>query len=341
MDELFRGFQVALDPKKLLLAAAGILTMAVVWWLLALVFYAPQNKRPMPSDFLASNYPAKEGTDAKEAEAQSQRDAWKAFKDAHRKWNLLHRAAGDHLEWTDAGDLAGTREEYEKLTGPMAKINVELKDGRSEAALREELRDGKYGPLLADKGQDWRKLPYGTLRTWPWFEDRGHNPYLLLTGQTGIPWEPGHAWEYLLTRQFPVLIEPLVKFLLPVVYLFSPEAGFVNRLYFLLVILATLAIWAVFGGAITRMAAVQVARNEKIGLPEAIRFVRDRYVSFLSAPLFPLAFVGVMVLFLMAFGLVQMIPFVGDIVIDGLLWWLPLLGGLAMAVVLVGLVGWP
>ena len=38
--ELFRTFQVALDPKKLLLAAAGIFVMWVGWWLLAIAFAA-------------------------------------------------------------------------------------------------------------------------------------------------------------------------------------------------------------------------------------------------------------------------------------------------------------
>src|SRR5437868_4745070 len=33
--ELFRTFQVALDPKKLLLAAAGIVAMYAGWWVLA------------------------------------------------------------------------------------------------------------------------------------------------------------------------------------------------------------------------------------------------------------------------------------------------------------------
>ena len=37
--QIFRGFSVARDPKKLLLAAAGIVVMAFGWWLLATIFY--------------------------------------------------------------------------------------------------------------------------------------------------------------------------------------------------------------------------------------------------------------------------------------------------------------
>src|SRR5437660_3115723 len=40
--KIFTAFKVALDPKKLLLAAAGILAMAAGWWLLAAAFYAPR-----------------------------------------------------------------------------------------------------------------------------------------------------------------------------------------------------------------------------------------------------------------------------------------------------------
>jgi len=43
--ELFRTFQVALDPKKLALAAVGIFAMWFGWWLLSVIFY---NSRSEP-----------------------------------------------------------------------------------------------------------------------------------------------------------------------------------------------------------------------------------------------------------------------------------------------------
>jgi len=190
----------------------------------------------------------------------------------------------------------------------------------------------------------------GRLRTLPWYEDRGSNPYLLVTGKEGtiaedgtprtVPWEKGHFVEWMATEQAPVLLEPLVKLLRPVVYFFSPHAGALARFYFLLVMIVTVAIWGVIGGAITRIAAVQVARQEKIGAREALSFAMKRYLSFISAPLFPLVLVAVIVLGMILFGAVQMIPLLGDVV-DGLLWWLMLLAGLGIAVVLIGLVGWP
>jgi hypothetical protein len=193
--------------------------------------------------------------------------------------------------------------------------------------------------------------PGGQLRTWPWDEDRGPNPYHLLTGQArtvdaqgsvkNFPWDKGQFWDWLLTKQIPVLIEPLVKLLLPVRYLLHPHAGFWNRVYFTLDLLWTLATWALFGGAITRIAAVQVARKEHVSISEALRFTLSRYLSFFSAPLFPFLFVLVIVIFLIIFGIFHMIPVIGDVLVDGLGWPLVLAAGLAQAVILLGLVGWP
>lgn len=323
--ELFRSFQVALDPKKLLLAAAGIVVMAFGWWLLAAIFYNSQAKPQWGSAEYSPNNPAflpKESAEnAAERERKGRENAWKKFKDDRRKWNVLHAAASRTPDLADAGDLAEQPGDYDA-------VNRELAAGKKEFEI-----DG-HSYVAAEK-------PYGKLCTWPFFENRGPNPYLMVTGQTGRPWESGHFGEWLLADQFPVLIEPLEKFLYPVVHLLSPRTGFWNRVYFLLVTVWTLATWALFGGAITRIASVQVARNDKIGMAEALRFVTARYGSFLSAPLFPLLFVAFTVFLLCLYGLFFMIPVLGDVIVAGLGWPLVFLAGAAMAVVLVGLVGWP
>src|SRR5207302_9691654 len=127
----------------------------------------------------------------------------------------------------------------------------------------------------------------------------------------------------------------------PVVLFFHPHAGPIQSLYFLLVLLVTVVTWAFFGGAITRIAAVQVARQEKPTLPEALRFTSKRWLSFVTAPLFPLLFVLFFLLIMIVFGLFHLIPWFGDIFVDGLFWWVLLILGLAMAAALVGLIGWP
>jgi len=289
--ELFRGFQVALDPKKLLLAACGILVMAIGWELFGWAFYKSQEPSWGSGDY--------ERTQA----------GWDKFKADRDKWNLRHEAAGPQypVKYYDAEDVAQTMEEYDQIKNDFVPTQPK---------------------------------PYGKMRTWPWFEDRGANPYLLVKGQAEA-WEKGRFWDWLVSKELPVLLEPLVKFLRPVTFLLHAKAGFWNSVYFLLVLLWTLATWAYFGGAITRMAAVQIARKEKISLSEALRFTRAHLLSYFSAPLIPLAGVLFFCILLLIFGLFHMIPAFGDIVVDGVGWPLVLLAGLIMAVILVGLVGWP
>src|SRR5438067_1119041 len=99
--QLFRGFWIALDPKKLLLAAMGILIMAIGWYLLAVVFFASRAK----PDWASGDYPpVNYDPDPREGEQR----AWNAFKQDRNSWNLLYEAAGvpsGTRGKTDAGDL--------------------------------------------------------------------------------------------------------------------------------------------------------------------------------------------------------------------------------------------
>ena len=69
--ELFRTFQVALDPKKLVLAAVGIFAMWVSWWLLAVIFYNSRSE-PRHSDYDTAYYQKK--YELSEPDAQKKAD---------------------------------------------------------------------------------------------------------------------------------------------------------------------------------------------------------------------------------------------------------------------------
>jgi hypothetical protein len=97
-----------------------------------------------------------------------------------------------------------------------------------------------------------------------------------------------------------------------------------------------LAIWAMAGGGISRAAVVQFARDERIGLPEALRFATTKFWGFFFAPVVSLVFVLAFGVLLMAGGLVGSIPVVGDILV-GVLWFLALVAGMAIAFITVGL----
>src|SRR5262249_34907680 len=80
--------------------------------------------------------------------------------------------------------------------------------------------------------------------------------------------------------------------------------------------------------------------KEPPGLTDTLRFVCQKYMHYVAAPMVPLFFVAGIVIITVIFGLVHLVPFVGD-VWDGVLWPIPLLLGFAQALLLVGLVGYP
>jgi hypothetical protein len=327
--ELFQGFRVALDPKKLLLAAAGIVAMALGWFVLSWLFVAAEAK-PQPNDPAYTELRNRDDSNAG-------KHAWQRFREDRTKWNILWKYAGDDSDrYEDAADLAQSYDQYEAKNADGKSfsevVNGEIQQMKARGEAHRTI-------TFNDKPFTIRERPFGELRTLPWFEDRGPNPYLLVTGQTNVAADGLGQW--FLTREVPVLIEPLRKFLLPVLGLLTPGSGALNSIYFLLVIVWTLIVWGYVGGAITRMASVQVARGEKVSMREALRFVRTRFVSFFCAPLIPLLFIAVVVVGLSIYGAFFMIPWLGDIVVGGLGWPLVILAGLMMAIVLVGLVGWP
>ena len=52
--------------------------------------------------------------------------------------------------------------------------------------------------------------------------------------------------------------------------------------------LLALAVWAFFGAAITRIAAVQLASDEQVGWGAALRWAGSKWLAYFGAPLFPL-----------------------------------------------------
>lgn len=280
--EIFRCFQVALDPRKLLVAAAGILAMSLGWYLLSLVFNQNQPDRNAP-----------------------------AYTDA----GVLKRELGDKRP--DGTDYAP--DDY-----------------------------ARYGARKYDRDlAQWRVLhglagEGGRLRTLPWYEYRGPNPYTFVTTLLGgSAVERQESVSDFFTATVPVLVEPLVKLLVPIVKIVDPDASTLTRVYLLLVIVWSLAVWAFFGGVITRIAAVQLTGKDRISLRQAVQFVADRYLSYLLSPLIPLGIVAVITVALILFGLLALIPLVGDILLYGLLLPLVILAGVVMAILLVGLVGYP
>jgi len=112
-----------------------------------------------------------------------------------------------------------------------------------------------------------------------------------------------------------------------------------------LLLAGMLAVWALLGGAICRMAALNVARDERIPIKDALVFARRKWLGLIGAPLMPVGMVAAVGICLVVGGLVCSVPYLGELV-GGLLLFLSLAGGVVIALVVVGAVGggslmWP
>jgi len=107
-------------------------------------------------------------------------------------------------------------------------------------------------------------------------------------------------------------------------------------------LLWALIVWSLFGGAIARMAAVQFARGDRIGVRQGLRFARRQLQNFMTAPFVPLAGIGCLLVFNAALGAVAgLLGSVGETIL-GVLWGLVLFCGFLMAMLVISVsVGWP
>ncbi|MBU4273127.1 MAG: hypothetical protein KKE86_02110 [Planctomycetes bacterium] len=101
------------------------------------------------------------------------------------------------------------------------------------------------------------------------------------------------------------------------------------------------AVWAFFGAAICRTAAVQLAIEEQVGWGAAMRFAGRKWPAYFAAPLLPVGGVLLMAIPVIILGLIMRAGGVG-ILLGGIAWPLALIAGFIMALLLLGvLFGWP
>jgi hypothetical protein len=108
----------------------------------------------------------------------------------------------------------------------------------------------------------------------------------------------------------------------------------------LLSALWSLAVWAYFGAAISRVAAVQLATGEQVGWMAALRWAAEKWLAYFTAPLLPMIGIALIVLPIFVLGLLMRISFLA--ILAALFWPLVLAGGFVITVLLIGvLFGWP
>jgi len=109
-----------------------------------------------------------------------------------------------------------------------------------------------------------------------------------------------------------------------------------HPIFSIFLVLMALVIWAIIGGAICRIAALQVAREERLGAFKALQFSMSKFLGFFTAPLLPIGLIAIISVLILLGGLLGAIPGIGEF-IAGLLMPLALVGGFVIAIVAVGL----
>ena len=130
------------------------------------------------------------------------------------------------------------------------------------------------------------------------------------------------------------------RLVLPFQQLFSRQWSIGKFAYFLFGGLWTLLVWSYCGGAITRIAAMRLGREERVGFVEALWFALKKLGACFTAPLFPLGAVFLLAAFVAVPSLLMRLDF--GVLLAGLAWPLALLAGFLMTLLLLGLLfGWP
>jgi len=165
------------------------------------------------------------------------------------------------------------------------------------------------------------------------FGNVNHIATLTLWGNWAVPGIDGKTWG----DCFAFLLAPVAAFWEGATLMWAYwHTGGAATWFALVYTVLALAIWAVIGGAVTRMAAVRIAREESVPLKKAVGFALRKWPSTVTSPLIPF---GVLVLLAVLVGaptgLFLMIPYVGEWVV-GVLFFLTLLAGLGLALIFVG-----
>jgi hypothetical protein len=148
---------------------------------------------------------------------------------------------------------------------------------------------------------------------------------LFASAASGLIEAPVSLWLYL-TRPF--------------IDLFRSDLTWVGFIYLLLCGIWELLVWGLAGGAITRIAALRLTRNEAPDLVAATAHAGRRWLSYSVAPLIALAGAAVFAIQLVVLGVIMRLSVLA--MIAGILWPFVLMLGLLMAILLLGaLVGWP
>lgn len=182
------------------------------------------------------------------------------------------------------------------------------------------------------------------MQRWPWQKSLGYDLWHGGSGPAelrGAIYDPRNTL-FRVAGNWQVVLLPFRDLLEPVAILFRDDASAPQLADATTRSIWNLAVWSIFGGAICRIAAVQFARDQQVGIRRALAFSASRFIGYFSAPLMPLVGVAILWALCVLGGWIGRIPNgIGDTLL-GILWGLELLFGFFMVVVLIGAAfGWP
>jgi hypothetical protein len=312
--QIFKSFRVAIHPSKIILALLALLSIYVVGRILDGIWPARHSAVPMELRIYEDTRDSEQPREA----FRRQRQAIRADIEAAHAQRLA-------VVGQPEGSLRDiTRHIRQQRDEAVAAANMLVEEGPdTPAAELSRRRAVRHAHEVASARLEEARQIRGEGLFITFYQYQVAQVYTVLHGVVTLNWTgPGSV------------MQGLVRF-----FFYGPAWAITHHpVYFIIFGLLFLCIWSIFGGAISRIAAVHVARDEKISIRQALRFSTAKFLSFLSAPIIPLLIVLVVGLIVAIGGLLGNIPYIGPPII-GALFFLALAAGFIMTLVLLGLVG--
>ncbi len=323
LTHVFRAFRIAIHPSKLLLALAALLMLYVggrildgIWPVRHLAVPGEihlYQSAPRAADFHEMRKGVREGIEQAYANRLMRLES--AEKISRTDAEIAARS-GDRLD-----DLKKEIIARRDAAADEARAAFDKEPGDAAAAARDERIRHVYASAYQELVRYKTIRGAGLFSTF--FDYEVRQVYGVIGGVIGFNWINDDGVFPSIYRFFAV----------------GPAWAMRHHpVYFTIYSLFFLFVWAIFGGAVSRIAAVHVAREEKISVRQALSFAVGKFLSFLSAPLIPLLIVAFIGLAVTAGALVGNIPYIGPIII-GLFYFLALIAGFVMTLVLLGTAG--
>ncbi len=170
----------------------------------------------------------------------------------------------------------------------------------------------------------------GSLQRWPWE---------FPVNQYGSPVLQLPSYDTI-ANSSSKLVETATTFSLPALALFDIRLSFSGFCFYLLCTIWAILVWSIFGAAITRIAALALTREHKLGLRGGLSFGLLHWPSFAGGPALPLAACLLLAIPLLMLGWIAQLD-AGAFFVS-IIWPLALVVGGLIALLALGLfLGWP